>query len=234
MNRLLQSQDKILAALGGHLSPFYLAGGTALAKFYFQHRDSYDLDFFTQTYSIAQVDAIVNLLIKQTGKKMKLIQESHKEGFAKLRVYELIFTANTVLKIDFVEDFVPLINPLKAVDGIRVLSLDDIYLRKIYAVSGTFPVIAKTGRKHFLGGRQEAKDFFDLYQLSSTYRRLSEFSLKHCHDLQKEALVRWYQIYNRLEIKIGLTELNTKNPVEFNVLERHFKKEIDRLIGGMV
>lgn len=234
MKNLLEYQNKVLHALKGEAAPFYLAGGTALSKFYFQHRDSYDLDFFAQDYSTVRIDTLVALLSKTTGKKMKLVQESHKDGFAKLRIYELIFAANNALKIDFVEDFIPLISPLKEVDGIDVLSLDDIYLRKIHAIAGTFPEIDRIGQKRFLGGREEAKDFYDLHQLSSTYRRLSEFALKHCNDLQKEALVRWYQVYNRLEIKIGLTELNTRSPIEFSTLERHFKKEIDILIGGIV
>src|SRR3989338_342885 len=116
MKALLEFQDKVLRALKGQAAPFYLAGGTALAKFYFQHRDSYDLDFFTQDYSIARIDTLVTLLSKTTGKKMKLVRESRKDGFAKLRIYELMFVASKALKIDFVEDFVPLISPLKEID----------------------------------------------------------------------------------------------------------------------
>jgi predicted nucleotidyltransferase component of viral defense system len=233
-NTLQKFQDQVLQALKDRAKPFYLAGGTALAKFYFQHRDSYDLDFFTQDYSTKRIDDLTTLLAKTTGKKMKLVRESQKEGFAKIRIYELFFGSNEALKIDFVEDFVPLIGPLKQVDGIDVLSLDDIYLRKIYAIAGTFPEIDKIGQKRFVGGREEAKDYCDLYQLSSTHLPLSEFVIKHCNDLQKEALVRWYHVYNRLEIKVGLTELKTRIPVEFAVLERHFKREIDALIGGIV
>lgn len=231
---LLEFQDKVLEALKGQATPFYLAGGTALSKFYFQHRDSYDLDFFTQDYSTEHIGVLVDWLAKTTRKKVRLIRESQKEGFAKLRIYELAFVKGQALKIDFVEDFTPLIGPLKQIDGINVLSLDDIYLRKIHAIAGTFPKIDRTGQKYFLGGRQEAKDYCDLYQLSSTYLRLSEFVHGHCDDLQKEALVRWYHVYNRLEIKIGLTELKTRIPIEFSALERHFKKEIDTVIEGMM
>jgi predicted nucleotidyltransferase component of viral defense system len=231
---LLGYQDKTLKALKGQASPFYLAGGTALSKFYFQHRDSYDLDFFTQDYSTKRIDAITTLISEIVSKKIKLVRESQKEGLAKIRIYEVLFAPDHALRIDFVEDFVPLIGSLKQVDGIDVLSLDDIYFRKIHAIAGTFPKIDKVGQKHFLGGRQEAKDYYDLYQLSSTYLRLSEFVMKHCDDLKKEALVRWYHVYDRLEIKVGLTELKTRIPVEFSALERHFKREIDAIIGGMV
>ena len=53
-------------------------------------------------------------------------------------------------------------------------------------------------------------------------------------DLQREALVRWYHTYHRQEIKVGLMEIKTRNPVEFVTLERHFKQEIDELIGGIL
>lgn len=214
--------------------PFYLAGGTALAKFYFQHRDSYDLDFFSQDYSPAKIRELVGVIEKATGKKLRLLEESRKEGFAKFSIYDLALRKNESLKIDFVEDVSPLLNPLKRVDGVDVLSLDDIYLRKIHAISGTLPMTDRVGGTRFLGGREEAKDFYDAYQLSSTYKRLSRFALEHCNDLQKEALIRWYHTYSRPEIKVGLMELRTRGPVEFVTVERHFKREIDELIGGIL
>lgn len=234
MKPIFEYQDTVLQTLQGQAAPFYLAGGTALAKFYFQHRDSYDLDFFSQDYSTAKIRDLARLIEKTTGKKMKLMQESSREGFARLSAYDLILGKDESLKIDFVEDFIPLLRPLKRVDGVDVLSLDDIYLRKIHAISGTLPATDKVGQKRFLGGREEAKDFYDVYLLSSTYKRLSRFALEYCDDLQKEALIRWYHTYSRPEIKVGLMELRTRSPVEFVILERHFKKEIDELIGGIL
>ena len=234
MKTLFEYQDRVLTALKNKTSPFYLAGGTALAKFYFQHRDSYDLDFFAQKYSLAKISILVETILKLTGKKMKLLQESHREGFARLRIYELLIGKKEALKIDFVEDLIPLLKPLKSMDGIDVLSLDDIYIRKIHAISGTHPSLDKIGQKQFLGGRQEAKDFYDLYYLSSTHQPLSRFASKHCDDLQKEGLIRWYHTYSRSEIKIGLMELKTHHAIDFVSMERHFKQEIDSLIKGIV
>jgi predicted nucleotidyltransferase component of viral defense system len=234
MKPIFEYQDIVLQTLKDQAAPFYLAGGTALAKFYFQHRDSYDLDFFSQNYSRVKIRELVHLIEKTTEKKMKLIQESHRAGLAKISIYDLILGKGGSLKIDFVEDVLPLLSPLKRVDGVDILSLDDIYLRKIHAISGTLPEMDIVGQKRFLGGRAEAKDFYDVYQLSSTYKRLSRFALEHCDDLQKEALVRWFHTYSRSEMKIGLMELKTRNPVEFVILERHFKKEIDELIKGIL
>ena len=48
---LTDTQKAALAAIGKEngLADFYLSGGTALAAFYFQHRLSDDLDFFSFT-----------------------------------------------------------------------------------------------------------------------------------------------------------------------------------------
>ena len=233
-NVVFEYQDNVLQAVKDELAPFYLAGGTALAKFYFQHRDSYDLDFFSQQYSMEKVQTLSGLIEKTTGKKMKLLQQSMREGFAKIAIYDLELGKKESLKIDFVQDVLALHGPLKRVNGVDVLSLDDIYLRKIHAISGTLPEMDKVGARHFLGGRTEAKDFYDVYLLSSTYRRLSRFVIESCDALQKEDLICWYHTYSRQVIKIGLAELRTRNPVEFVILERHFKKEIDALIGDML
>jgi hypothetical protein len=44
---LYNLQDKVLSALSGHFGPFHLTGGTALGRFYLDHRYSEDLDLFT-------------------------------------------------------------------------------------------------------------------------------------------------------------------------------------------
>ena len=177
-NVVFEYQDNVLQAVKDELAPFYLAGGTALAKFYLQHRDSYDLDFFSQQYSMEKVQTLSGLIEKTTGKKMKLLQQSMREGFAKIAIYDLELGKKESLKIDFVQDVLALHGPLKRVNGVDVLSLDDIYLRKIHAISGTLPEMDKVGVRHFLGGRTEAKDFYDVYLLSSTYRRLSRFAIE--------------------------------------------------------
>lgn len=234
MKKILEYQDIVLKKLSKKIDEFYLAGGTALAKYYFQHRDLYDLDFFTQNYSTKQVEEAVNFLKKETGKAMKLINESKGERFVKMRIYELAVTHNDFLKIDFVEDVQPILKPFKEVDGIKVLSLDDIYLRKIFAVSGALVSSDEVGRRQIVGGRQEVKDLYDLYILSITYSNLSIFASNKCEALQKEGLIQWSHSYNRMEMKTELMELKTANAIDFGSIERHFKKEIENLIQQMV
>ena len=46
-NELYRLQDKVLQTLTGYFGEFYLTGGTALGRFYLNHRYSEDLDLFT-------------------------------------------------------------------------------------------------------------------------------------------------------------------------------------------
>ena len=60
-------QKKVLKKLSGKIDDFYLAGGTALSLFYFQHRLSVDLDFFApaKEFSFRRVEEIVAELENQ-------------------------------------------------------------------------------------------------------------------------------------------------------------------------
>ena len=48
--------------------------------------------------------------------------------------------------------------PLKVVNGINALSLDDIYMRKIWAITGVVETRDASGRNITVGGRQERKN----------------------------------------------------------------------------
>jgi predicted nucleotidyltransferase component of viral defense system len=230
MNRVEQAQDKILGILAGEIDDFYLLGGTALAKYYLHHRLSEDLDFFTQNFDYRLIQAIKELLSAAVKKPLEVIRERVKAGkMVRLCIYYVPLGKNHGMKIDFVEDIVKPVKEFQRINGINVMSLEDIYLRKIHAVTGTQPQIDLTGRKtHF--GRQEAKDFYDLYFLSHTFRNLSDFALKYCDSNQLEGLIYWFRTYSRQEIKEGLMDLMTFKKFDFYQMERHFKKEIDRLI----
>lgn len=224
-------QSKILADLFDKVDDFYLAGGTALARYYFQHRVSEDLDFFTQNYARRRIQEIIEYLTKINKRKISLVAEQTKRT-AKVRMAIYYLPQKTAgLKIDFVEDYLKLLEPLRKIDGIPVLSLTDIYLRKLYALIGTIETTDLIGRKVSVG-RQEAKDFYDLYFLSHTYKRLAEFAWKHCTPVQQEALINWYRTYDRMNIKSGILDLRVaaKSRVDFREIEEHFNKEIDRLL----
>lgn len=51
-------QDKVLTTLTGHFGKFHLTGGTALGRFYLNHRNSEDLDLFINQDLAFTVDAM--------------------------------------------------------------------------------------------------------------------------------------------------------------------------------
>ncbi len=237
MEKILQYQKDVLRILAGRLGGFYLAGGTALANYHFQHhRESYDLDLFSQDYTNGQVDAIVGWVEGKTGKAMKRVAEQRKkkEGMVRHSHYDLVIDPKNALRIDFVEDAQELLEPLMEMNGVHVLSLSDIYLRKIYAATGVIEKIDRVGKRHVEGGRQTARDLFDLYHLSTRFQPLSVFALKHCDGLQIEGLCNWYRSFDRMTMKIELLDIRTKAPLEFRDLDRHFSNEINRLYEGMM
>lgn len=229
-SKIKEYQDIVLKRLSGRIDEFYLAGGTALSLFYFQHRLSVDLDFFRPDFTQKRVKEIVNYLKDSLGKRIKLIGQNLEENKIKILVYNIYFSPKDTLKIDFVEDSLKLIKPTKLIEGIRVLDLEDIYIRKIYAISGASPAIDEIGRKKTLGGRVEAKDFYDLYFLSHTFMNLSKFIDKYGTNVMVEGLIRWFRSYDRMGMMDGFLALEKDKQIDYNEIEMHFKKEIDRII----
>ena len=229
MNNIIKEINSALKALSGKLRGYYLAGGTALSLFYFQHRESYDLDFFTEDFSRKSIEGVIKNLSADIGKKISLIGEENKKDRARMLVYSYKAGGDT-LKIDFIEDVYKLIKPPKIVDGIPVLEKEDIYIRKIFAACGSCAATNEIGKKEFKGGRQEAKDFFDLYFLSTTFMPLSKFALKYCDPTRVESIVVWYRTFNRTAIKSVLQDISTDKKVEFQEMERYFRNEIDEMI----
>lgn len=231
MQRILEAQEQVLTSMSERMDGFYLVGGTALARGYFHHRESYDLDFFTKDYSVKKIEAAAKLIGERTRKEIKKITESQgKKGFIRMRRYAMSLGKGEPLKIDFVEDLTDILKPFKRVGGIDYASLDDIYLRKLYAVAGIIIGADKLGRIETKGKRQEARDLFDLYHLSKTYKRLSIFISEYPERVEIHALLQWYHSLNKIEMSLGLGDIVTPNPLEFVEISRHFKKEIDDLM----
>lgn len=232
MDKIIEIRDKALKKLANKLGDFYLAGGTALSLFYFQHRESYDLDFFTKNFSRLKIEEIMSGLSRDMGLAIELSGEQNKQGFARMMVYFLKIDDNSSLKIDFVEDVYKLLKPLKEIDGISILAIEDIYLRKILTACGSVTTVDSVGRNSFIGGRQEAKDFFDLYFLSKTFMPLSSFVNEYCQQPQKESIIIWFRTYDRFEMKTGLLEIITNKKVTFQEMELHFREETEKIIAA--
>lgn len=223
-------QNKTLKLLTKKIDDFYLAGGTALSLYYFHHRQSFDLDFFTRDFNRVRISQIINYLANSLNKKIELVAEESRRSRIRISVYTIIFNKAQSLKLDFVQDYIGCIKPPRYINGINVLSLEDIYIRKIYAVSGTSPQEDSIGKRITKAGRQEAKDLYDLYCLSQIFMRLSDFSFSFANQLLREGIIRWFRTYDRMDMKTGLLELRLHKHIDYSEIERHFKKEIDRII----
>jgi hypothetical protein len=230
MRNIVKYQKQVLKVLSGRIDDFYLAGGTALSLFYFQHRLSVDLDFFTQDFDYEAVKRTAAYLGKALKKRISLAGQNLGKKTARIVVYNIHFSRSETMKIDFVEDTAGLLKQTKTVDGIRILSLEDIYLRKLYALAGMIRITDETGRDKFIGGRAEAKDFYDIYFLSHTFMPLSKFVIKYCSRAVREAAIRWFRTFDRMAMMDGALMLDTNKAADYKGMEKHFKKEIDKVL----
>ena len=99
-------QDGVMSILSRSDTDFFLTGGTALSRAYYNHRYSDDLDFFlfqSQTYD-EQLDKVLAML-RENGYIWDTENDfTRAKGFTTLKVRK---DADVLLKLDFVNDMVP-------------------------------------------------------------------------------------------------------------------------------
>ena len=81
--------EQILEKLSNKVDKFYLAGGTALSWFYFHHRESYDLDFFTKEFSQEEIQKVISYLKDVFNLEIELSKEVNKVDKVKVVIYLL-------------------------------------------------------------------------------------------------------------------------------------------------
>jgi predicted nucleotidyltransferase component of viral defense system len=147
--RLYLTQDKVLFALKSVLSSFYLTGGTALGRFYLNHRFSEDLDFFLNNSDDfhSSVKNIERVLLN----KFSVLQQQSIVYDDFVRYY--IEDEDRVLKIEFIND---------------IAYRCGIPKNYTFGLIDT-PLNILTNKLSALIGRDEPKDVFDIYALSKHY-----------------------------------------------------------------
>ena len=178
------------------LSDYYLVGGTSFAL-RFGHRLSVDLDLFTQG------DVDYDRIIKAVK---KLQPASYKELFKGKTGMQLVIDG---VKCDFVKYAYINISPAETIEGIRMLSIQDVACMKLSAIS-------QRGAK---------KDFYDLHLLLEHYsieQLLSFFRTKY-PDLATFHIVKSMNYFVDAENQVG-PELKTKLSWE------ELQKDIDRRV----
>jgi hypothetical protein len=179
IRNLYPFQDGILKLVNDAKTPFYLTGGTALSRFYFNHRYSDDLDFFVNQHDDfgLWVEKLFQLLDEGSREfdfEIDRNQGRRAKDFAQLFLQR---GSDTVLKLDIVNDIAPHFGGFMhhAILG-RIDSLRNILSNKISAL-----------------GRLEIKDFVDVWSIA---RRL-EFDWKEIFNeaQQKDAGVDPLLVY---------------------------------------
>lgn len=132
---------------------FYFTGGTALSAYYFAHRESEDLDFFTE--GPLPRDKVQEFMTNTARKHNFTFNLREMEEFQNIAVYSIYFDRDESLKVDFNSYPYPQVEESKLIDGLYVDSLRDIGINKLQSITQ----------------RTEIKDFVDLYFL------LKEFTL---------------------------------------------------------
>lgn len=124
---------------------FYWTGGTLLANYYFHHRYSYDLDFFSnEEIKFDEVNALAQVIKKKGGFQSLSFQRIYDR-------FEFLFNNKKNLRIEFVfyNHEKKTLKERKEYLGVFIDSLEDIAANKYIA----------------LVDRNEPKDLFDLFYI---------------------------------------------------------------------
>ena len=122
---------------------FYFTGGTALSKFYLQHRFSEDLDFFSEKEF--DVKEITPFLFK--AKKILRFQKIDYQQSFNRNIFHLLFPHKKTLKVEFTYFPFPQVEKPMEKQGLSVDSLKDIAVNKVFTINQN----------------PRGRDFFDLY-----------------------------------------------------------------------
>ena len=147
--QLYMLQDSVMEVVFSRRLGFYLTGGTALSRFYLDHRYSDVLDFFS--HEINSFGDAVRVIRSDLGDTFtSVISEIDKRDFKRL----LVKDADLTLKIDFIGDRSPRVGIPEDRDGRYIDTVRNILSNKIGAVLS----------------RDEARDVVDIVEIARSYR----------------------------------------------------------------
>jgi len=227
MTGLYGIQEAVAKRVFDGLDGVLLCGGTALARCYLQHRVSYDLDFFMNARFDPQV--LLKQLNEDAGIQVEDAVIDHRDGIA-VQIHGMTRVDDFPLKISFIEDVYDGMFPTvwKDMGNASVLTddLDGLMHRKLRTISGAG--LGVSGRPE--GGRQAARDLFDIYVLSTTYKPVSRFIAeinKHGANFPVESYEVGVKSLDWLALLDDFDEIETIAP--FSVDVRAIRKELERL-----
>lgn len=128
-------QSQILEQIkndSGLTKQFYFTGGTALSEYYFKHRLSEDLDFFSAT-EFDPNQLLIWLKNLQSQVKLSKIEQQNGNGQVTFFLYQN--PNSSPLKLDFAYFPFDHLGKFKKDQNLRISSLDDVSINKIHAIS---------------------------------------------------------------------------------------------------
>jgi len=161
--KIYKVQDSVLPLIAPLIGDFYLTGGTALARFYLNHRYSDDLDFFTH--------------------RNTEFQKKVREIFELLKLHYTIEENTTVLSTDFIRINISKETTLKMefVNDIAYRWGNTILTQHI-AVDNIANILAN--KLTALVSRDEPKDVFDIVSIAEHYAFNWKEIFKHAFEKQ--------------------------------------------------
>jgi predicted nucleotidyltransferase component of viral defense system len=130
MKRLTELQSEILRRFFARQSDFFLTGGAALAGFYLGHRETHDLDLFTESAPLDEGEQT----LREIGNELDLVIESVQRAPAFRRFLVRRRNGGESLVVDLVKDEVPQLGGKHIIDGVRIDSAEEILANKICAL----------------------------------------------------------------------------------------------------
>lgn len=112
------------------LKKFYLSGGTALSSWYLHHRESFDLDFFSEQEVNS---AYLNKWLASQKVKLDITNITHEEQFG-FNFFTLEYKNGDKLKVDFSYFPSERIQPEIVWNGLQIDSMYDIAVNKFHTI----------------------------------------------------------------------------------------------------
>ncbi len=193
---------------------FYFTGGTALSVFYYQHRWSEDLDFFSdEKFDEREVLPFIDRL------RIMLQAEVAPTKFGIAHTFKFLKNGELIMKIDFVYDYFKRIRPQEGENylGVGIDSLRDIGANKISTI----------------GQRTQVKDYVDLFFLMKNNYSIWDliYALEAKYRITSDAVLIASDLMRVQEFE----ELpNMIKPLKLDELKKFIVETAKKIAGGVV
>jgi predicted nucleotidyltransferase component of viral defense system len=130
MTGLTELQREILQRFFARHDDYFLTGGAALVGFYLAHRETHDLDLFTEGQPLEGGERTLRQIASELGLVIEPVQRD--AAFQRFLLRRSQSTESVL--VDLVRDDAPQIAEKRVVGGIRMDSADEILVNKLCAL----------------------------------------------------------------------------------------------------